>query len=219
MGLPLRFVVAGTGTGVGKTVVSALLVRGLTARYWKPVQAGLPEITGEPTDSQRVQQLTGCAAADVEPEAYRLRQPASPHWAAEQEGMVLDRERLWPPEGNDPLVVELAGGLLVPLGKHLLQIDVVGEWGLPVVLVAAAGLGTLNHTLLSLEALRKRRIPVLGLVLNGTPFADNAAVLQELGRTRLLGQLPPLSALETSTLDQAWRDSGLQHWWDGSPSF
>ena len=217
MGLPSRFVVAGTGTGVGKTVVSALLVRSLAARYWKPVQAGLPEVTGEPTDSQLVQQLSGCAAAAVEPEAYRLRQPASPHWAAAQEGMVLDRERLWPPEGDVPLVVELAGGLLVPLSTHLLQIDVLGEWGLPVVLVAHAGLGTLNHTLLSLEALRKRRIPVLGLVLNGTPFADNATLLPAVGRTRLLGQLPPLSPLEAGTLDQAWRDSGLQRWWDAPP--
>ena len=212
--LPRRFVVAGTGTGVGKTVVSALLVRGLAARYWKPVQAGLPEVTGEPTDSQLVQQLSGCAATAIEPEAYRLRQPASPHWAAEQQGIVLERERLWPPEGNDPLVVELAGGLLVPLSAHLLQVDVIGEWGLPVVLVAHAGLGTLNHTLLSLEALRKRRIPVLGLVLNGTPFADNATVLPHLGRTRLLGQLLSLDPPGPGTLDQEWQHGGWQRWWD-----
>ncbi|MYG63442.1 MAG: dethiobiotin synthase [Synechococcus sp. SB0669_bin_7] len=218
--LPRRLVVAGTDTGVGKTVVSALLVLGLAARYWKPIQAGLPPLSSEPSDSQRVQTLSGCPGSAILPEAYGLQHPASPHWAAEQEGIVLERQHLWPPEEEEhkALVVELAGGLMVPVTPHLLQIDVMGEWALPVVLVTRAGLGTINHTLLSLEALRRRRIPVLGLVLNGDGFADNATVLPRLGRTRLLGHVPRLHDVNPETLAQVWRSSGMASWWPATAS-
>ena len=215
MALSRRLVVAGTDTGVGKTVISALLVRGLGARYWKPIQAGLPPLSAEPSDSRRVQTLSSCPDSAIVPEAYGLQHPASPHWAAEQEGIVLERQRLWPPEEEEhkALVVELAGGLMVPVTPHLLQIDVMAEWALPVVLVARAGLGTINHTLLSLEALRRRRIPVLGLVLNGDGFADNATVLPRLGRTRLLGHVPRLHDVNPEALAQVWRSSGMAGWW------
>ena len=218
--LPRRLVVAGTDTGVGKTLVSALLVRALSARYWKPIQAGLPPLSPEPSDSRQVQALSGCPGSAIVPEAYGLQHPASPHWAARQEGIVPERRRLWPPEDEEDkaLVVELAGGLLVPITPHLLQIDVMGEWGLPVVLVARAGLGTINHTLLSLEALRRRRIPVLGLVLNGDGFADNATVLPRLGRTRLLGQVPRLRCLEAGALEPVWHSSGMASWWPATAS-
>ena len=225
--LPRRLVVAGTDTGVGKTLISAMLVQALAARYWKPIQAGLPPLSCEPSDSQQVQTLSGCPASAVVPEAYSLQHPASPHWAARQEGIVPERRRLWPPEDesedgdenrqNRALVVELAGGLMVPITPHLLQIDVVGEWGLPVVLVARAGLGTINHTLLSLEALRRRRIPVLGLVLSGDSFADNATVVPRLGRTRLLGHVPRLARVDPAALEQAWRSSGMASWWPSTP--
>ena len=218
--LPRRLVVAGTDTGVGKTVISALLVRGLAARYWKPIQAGLPPLSAEPSDSRRVQTLSGCPNSAILPEAYGLQHPASPHWAAEQEGIVLERQRLWPPEEEEhkALVVELAGGLMVPVTPHLLQIEVMGEWALPVVLVTRAGLGTINHTLLSLEALRRRRIPVLGLVLNGDGFADNATVLPRLGRTRLLGHVPRLRDVNPAALEQVWRSSGMASWWPATAS-
>ncbi|MYI88221.1 MAG: dethiobiotin synthase [Synechococcus sp. SB0672_bin_10] len=218
--MPRRLVVAGTDTGVGKTVISALLVRGLAARYWKPIQAGLPPLSAEPSDSRRVQTLSGCPNSAILPEAYGLQHPASPHWAAEQEGIVLERQRLWPPEEEEhkALVVELAGGLMVPVTPHLLQIEVMGEWALPVVLVTRAGLGTINHTLLSLEALRRRRIPVLGLVLNGDGFADNATVLPRLGRTRLLGHVPRLRDVNPAALEQVWRSSGMASWWPATAS-
>jgi len=220
MALPRRLVVAGTDTGVGKTVISALLVRGLGARYWKPIQAGLPPLSAQPSDSRRVQTLSGCPGSAILPEAYGLQHPASPHWAAEQEGIVLERQRLWPPEEEEhkALVVELAGGLMVPVTPHLLQIDVMGEWALPVVLVTRAGLGAINHTLLSLEALRRRRIPVLGLVLNGDGFADNATVLPRLGRTRLLGHVPRLHDVNPEALAQVWRSSGMASWWPATAS-
>jgi len=199
----MRLVVCGTDTDVGKTVVSALLVEGLGARYWKPVQSGLEG----GSDSERVQRLLELPAERLLPEAYRLSAPVSPHWAAERDGVVIDPERLALPEGEEPLVVECAGGLLVPLRRDWLQIDQILRWKLPVVLVARSGLGTLNHTLLSLEALRQRRIPVLGLVLNGPLHPDNPRTLTQLGGVPVLAELPPLEPLDREGLRRQWQQN------------
>ena len=196
----MRLVVCGTDTDVGKTVVSALLVEGLGARYWKPVQSGV-EGGG---DRDRVAALLDLPAERIVPEAYRLAAPVSPHWAAEREGVAIDPERLALPPADGPLVVECAGGLLVPLRRDWLQIEQIARWGLPVVLVARSGLGTLNHTLLSLEALRHRRIPVLGLVLNGEPHPDNPRTLAALGGVPVLAELPPGEPLDRAGLRRQW---------------
>ena len=201
----MRLVVCGTDTDVGKTVVSALLVQGLGATYWKPVQSGM-EGGG---DTGRVQQLLGLPPERVVPEAYRLTAPVSPHWAAERDGVSIDPARLALPAGEGPLVVETAGGLLVPLRRNWLQIEQIAVWGLPVLLVARSGLGTLNHTLLSLEALSRRSIPVLGLVLNGDPHPDNPRTLEALGGVPVLAELPPLDPLDREGLARQWQRSGL----------
>ena len=203
----MQLVVCGTDTDVGKTVVSALLVEGLGARYWKPVQSGLEE----GGDRGRVQALLDLPTERIVPEAYRLAAPVSPHWAAEREGLTLDPDKLALPAGKGPLVVETAGGLLVPLRRDWLQIEQIQRWGLPVVLVARSGLGTLNHTLLSLEALARRRIAVLGLVLNGDPHPDNPRTLMELGGVPVLLELPPLDPLDAVALAACWRGSRLAH--------
>jgi dethiobiotin synthetase len=207
----MRLVIAGTDTDVGKTVVSALVVQGLVARYWKPVQSGL----AEGSDSERVRQLLGLPAERILPEAYRLQAPVSPHWAAEQDGVEIDPAALALPEVDGPLVVECAGGLLVPLrrdsGPGALQIDQIVRWELPVLLVARSGLGTLNHTLLSLEALRHRDIPVLGVLLNGEPHANNQATLEQLGGVPMLGCLPPLPRLDGPALAEQWQHLDLSH--------
>lgn len=197
----MRLVVCGTDTDVGKTVVSALLVEGLGARYWKPVQCGL-EGGG---DRDRVQALLQLGEERIVPEVYRLAAPVSPHWAAEREGITIEPERLQLPSGDGPLVVETAGGLLVPLRRDGLQIEQLQRWGLPLLLVARSGLGTLNHTLLSLEATRRRGLNVLGLVLNGPPHPDNPRTLEELGGVPVLAQLPPLQPLNREALRQQWR--------------
>jgi dethiobiotin synthetase len=201
----MRLVVCGTDTDVGKTVVSALLVQGLGAQYWKPVQSGM-EGGG---DTGRVQQLLGLPPERVWPEAYRLTAPVSPHWSAERDGVSIDPARLALPAGDGPLVVETAGGLLVPLRRNWLQIEQIAVWGLPVLLVARSGLGTLNHTLLSLEALERRSIPVLGLVLNGDPHPDNPRTLEALGGVPVLAELPPLDPLDREGLARQWQRSGL----------
>ncbi len=200
--------VCGTDTDVGKTLVSAWLVQGLGAHYWKPVQSGL-EGGG---DRQMVERLLDLAPDRLLPEAYRLSEPLSPHWAAERDGVTIELERLALPAIEGPLVVETAGGLLVPLQRNWLQIQQLQRWGLPVLLVARSGLGTLNHTLLSLEALERRGIPVLGLVLNGPPHADNPRTLEQLGGVPVLAELPPLQLPTAAALAQQWQQQLARHW-------
>ena len=200
-----QIVVCGTDTDVGKTIVSAWLVQGLGASYWKPVQSGL-EGGG---DRGRVSDLLQLTNDRLLPETYAFQQPVSPHWAAELDEVTLDPEALTLPAIPGPLVVETAGGLMVPLTRSWLQIDQLRVWDRPVVLVARSGLGTLNHTLLSLEALRKRRIPILGLILNGPPHADNPATLEQFGGAPVLGHLPPLQPLTAEALEHEWELQNL----------
>ena len=170
MDTPSRIIVAGTDTNVGKTIVSSLLVNKLDAHYWKPVQCGDLDTGG---DSATVKKLSGIKANRIIPEAYRLKMPASPNQAAAAEGITIDKENLKLPDHEGALVVELAGGLMVPLRDDWLQIDQVKVWDLPVVLVARSGLGTLNHTLLSIEAMKNRNIKIATLILNGEKHKDN----------------------------------------------
>jgi dethiobiotin synthetase len=197
----MQLVVCGTDTDVGKTVVSAWLVQGLGASYWKPVQSGLDG----GGDSGRVQELLKLPPERLFGESYRLSQPVSPHWAAEQDGLTIDAERLALPSCQGPLVVETAGGLMVPLGRDWLQIDQLQRWNLPVLLVGRSGLGTLNHCLLSIEALRARGIHVLGLVLNGPPHPDNPRTLTAFSGVPVLAQLPPLSPPSAAALEHQWQ--------------
>jgi dethiobiotin synthetase len=195
-----RIVVAGTDTDIGKTVFSAALVQALDGYYWKPVQAGL---AGE-TDSETVPRLSGLPPSRILPEAYRLNTPASPHFAAERDGIEIDPERLRPQDHPTPLVIELAGGLDVPLTRHLLQIDLVADWKLPVVLCSSTRLGTINHSLLSIEALKRRAIPILGIAFIGEESADSERTISSFGRVRRLGLLPRIPDLTSSALRQAF---------------
>ena len=197
----MRFAVTGTDTGVGKTVFCAALAGALGANYWKPVQSGLE---GE-TDSETVRRLSGLSQDRILPEAYRLKLPASPHISAAREGVRIEASRLTIPRRPGPLVIEGAGGLMVPLAPDLLQIDVFASWGLPVILCAPTSLGTINHTLLSLEAMARRAIAVHGVVFTGEPGEEVESTIIALGKTRRLGRLPPLDPLNAGTLADAFR--------------
>lgn len=192
-----RLVVTGTDTGIGKTVVAAGLAQALRARYWKPVQAGLDE----GTDRDTVATLSG---QEVLPEAYRLVTPCSPHQAAAIDGVKIDPTRLALPEGDGPLVVEGAGGVLVPLREDLLYADLFARWGLPVVLAARTELGTINHSLLSLEALRARGVAIAGIAFVGDENAETERVICAIGQVRRLGRLPWLDPLNAETLRTAF---------------
>jgi dethiobiotin synthetase len=155
--------VTGIGTGVGKTIVSAILVEKLNADYWKPIQAG----DLEQSDTLMVKQLVTNPISYFYPEAYRLTQPYSPHKAAALDGIVIDPEKIVLPETDNQLIIEGAGGLMVPLNDSFLMIDLIKKLDAEVVLVSRNYLGSINHTLLSVEALKSRDIPLKAIVFNG----------------------------------------------------
>lgn len=194
---PRTFVVTGTDTDVGKTVFAAGLAAALGATYWKPVQAGLVDGTDRAT-------VTALGVARVLPEAYRLATPCSPHRAAEIDGVAIDPARLALPEVDGPLVVEGAGGALVPVTRDLLFADLFARWAAPVVVVARTGLGTISHSLLTIEALRARRVPVLGVAFVGDAVEDSEATIAAIGGVRRLGRLPRLDPLDATTLAAAF---------------
>jgi dethiobiotin synthetase len=212
--------VTGTDTGVGKTVFAAGLTKALDGVYWKPIQAGL----AHETDTEVVRRLSGLPVSRTLPEAWRLNTPASPHLAAALDGVTIDPATLSLPNVARPLIVEGAGGLLVPLDSRTLLIDVMARWRLPVVLCARTSLGTLNHTLLSLEALQRRAIRVLGIALIGDPHPDNERTLGAFGGAPILGRLPWVNPLTSATLEEAFRAAFSADSWridcaDSSPLY
>ena len=200
-----RIIICGTDTDVGKTIVSSFFVQGLKGIYWKPIQSG----TEEGTDTKTV-----CKLLDLEPnrhltERYKFKAPVSPHWAAEKESRFIEPTSLNLPELDKIIIIETAGGLMVPLNRNWLQIDQLKVWGAPITLVARTGLGTLNHTLLSLEALKNRNLDVLGIVLNGPPHNDNPKTLEQFGNTKILAILPTFKTVTSEALSQEWKKQEL----------
>src|ERR1700736_2661327 len=191
-----RIIVTGTDTGVGKTVFAAALAGTLGATYWKPIQAGLLE----ETDRQAVLRLSGLSEERLLPEAYRLKTPASPHLAAAIDGITIDPESLVLPNTDGSLVVEGAGGLLVPLTGEVAYIAVMERWRAPVVLCARTTLGTINHSLLSIEALRARSITIAGIAFIGDENRESEQIIAKLGQVRHLGRLPHLEPLTGASL-------------------
>ena len=196
-----RIAVTGTDTEIGKTVFAAGLADMLRACYWKPIQSGLE---GE-TDSQAVARLAGLSSDRILPERYRLKTPVSPHHAADIDGISIDTPTLDPPDsGARRLVIEGAGGLMVPLDRSTLFIDVFARWRIPLVLCARTSLGTINHSLLSIEALRHRGIRLLGVAFIGESNPESERVICEIGAAKRLGRLPRLAPLTQTTLREAF---------------
>ncbi|RAZ83073.1 ATP-dependent dethiobiotin synthetase BioD [Mesorhizobium hawassense] len=200
--MTVQIVITGTDTGIGKTVFAAGLTALLDGIYWKPVQSG----TASETDSEIVSLLAGLSADRVLPEAWRLTEPLSPHRAAELDGVEIDALALALPPTERPLIVEGAGGLMVPLNRHTLYIDVFARWNAPVILCARTALGTINHTLLSIEALRARSIPLLGVVFIGDLVVDTQKTIVQMGKVRVLGRLPFLRSLTPGTLSASMQE-------------
>ena len=193
-------VVTATGTDIGKTVFAAALTAALDGCYWKPVQAGLDD----GSDLERVGKLSGLANDRLLSEAYRLTTPCSPHRAAEIDGVTIDTDSLAPPACDRPLVIEGAGGVLVPLTRQVTFADLIARWRLPAVLVAATSLGTISHSLAAIEALRARGAVIRGIAFVGDAVEDSEATIVEMSRVKRLGRLPMLSPLDATTLAAAF---------------
>ncbi|MCG8561288.1 MAG: dethiobiotin synthase [Hyphomicrobiales bacterium] len=193
----MRFFVTGTDTEIGKTVVSAWLMLHLGAAYWKPVQSGLED----ETDAEAVKRLSGAGDERIHPSAYMLPEPLSPHESARRAGVEIEMDRFALPPGDGPLIVEGAGGLLVPLNEGALMIDLIARLGLPAILACRSTLGTINHTLLSIEALRARGLPLVGAVLVGPPTPHNRAAIEDYGQVRVIAEIPPLAPLDRQALE------------------
>ncbi|WP_225894748.1 dethiobiotin synthase [Leptolyngbya sp. O-77] len=199
---PEKFFITGTDTNVGKTVVSALLTLGLNASYWKPIQSGLDPIS----DTDYVRKVTGLDDSHFLPERFTLTQPLSPHAAAEIDGVQIHLSDFQLPSQlpYKPLIIEGAGGLMVPLNEEDFVIDLIRQFQLPVCLVTRSTLGTINHTLLSLSQLRRMEIPILGVIVNGPKNEGNRAAIAHYGNVPILAELEPLAEVNPATLKQVF---------------
>ena len=202
----LKFIICGTDTDVGKTLISSFFVRGLQSFYWKPIQSG----TETGTDSETILSLSGIKKEKILKEAYIFNNPVSPHWAAELDEKTIDINSLGLPSIDGSLIIETAGGLMVPITRNFLQIDLIKRWDLPVILVCRSSLGTLNHTLLSIEALKKRNIKILGLVINGEKHLDNPKTLHEFSKLTIIAEFPRLINLDKNNLDRLWKELNIE---------
>jgi dethiobiotin synthetase len=196
--MPERFFVTGTDTNVGKTVVSALLCAALNAFYWKPIQTG----TIDDWDRVTVMKLALLPKERTIPEAYDFAPPVSPHLAAQKAGVRIDLRKIRMPiiDAQENLIAEGAGGALVPINNKELMTDLMRHLKLPVILVARTALGTINHTLLSLAALRGARLKVHGVVMVGKPNLENRRAIEHYGDAQVLGVVPPLKQLNRAAL-------------------
>lgn len=201
--IPPRFFVTGTDTNVGKTLVSAILAAGLNAAYWKPVQSG----TDEMTDSAWIRCVTGLPEGFFLPETYLLKQPLSPHASAARDGVQIRLAAFDMPdhEKYPRLIVEGAGGVMVPLNENQFMVDLMKYLDLPVLVVARNTLGTINHTLLTLEILRQNRLEILGVVLNGPPNPVNKNAIQTYGHVPVMAEVDVLPQLNFQTVSNAYR--------------
>jgi dethiobiotin synthetase len=197
-----RFFVTGTDTGVGKTVVSALLCAALDAIYWKPIQTG----SREGTDRNTVMRLAQLPRNQTLPESYIFSPPVSPHLAARMAGRRIELRKIKAPEipASENLIAEGAGGALVPISRTRLMTDLMRRCGFPVLLVSRTSLGTINHTLLSIAALRAARLEIRGVILVGKANLENRKAIEHYGDISVIGWLPFLKRIDRRALLTAY---------------
>ena len=198
-------VVAGIGTDVGKTVASAVLCEALGADYWKPIASGSED---GPVDHEVLGTLIEPRSDRIHPPQYLFKRSLSPHIAARLEGAAIDLAMLQPPKTERPLVIELAGGVAVPITDTLTNLDLAAKLRLPVVVVSRHYLGSINHTLLTVEALKNRSIPVAGVVFNGEELPDTERIITVMAGVPNLGRIPHLEVMSRETISSLARELG-----------
>lgn len=204
--------VTGTDTNIGKTIVSAALTGAFkeseSVCYWKPIQTGI-EIDD---DTRTVRRLAECGDDEIFDKGFRLERPLSPHLSARLANTEITIEKILdflPKETAEKFwIVEGAGGIFVPLNETESMIDLIKALDLPVVIVARSGLGTINHTLLTVEALRNRGLKILGVVMNGEPNAENRKAIEHFGQVKVLAEMPRFEQMTTENLSN-WSKENL----------
>lgn len=191
------YFVTGIGTGIGKTLISSILTEKLQADYWKPIQAG--DLIQ--SDSLTVENLISNKNTHIHPEVYRLNTAASPHVAAQIDGIEISTKEINIPKTNNPnLIIEGAGGLMVPLNKHTLIVDLIQKLNIPVILISENYLGSINHTLLSIDLLKQKNIPIKGIIFNGTENIESQNYILNYSKIDFLGIIPKLSIINKATV-------------------
>lgn len=194
------YFITGIGTGIGKTIVSAILTQKLKADYWKPIQSGDLEIS----DSLFVRHLVSSDIV-IHPESYRLSQPLSPHLSARLDGINIELGSIKKPETGNNLVIEGAGGLMVPLNDSQLILDLIKSLDPKVIVVSQNYLGSINHTLLTLEVLKANKITIQGLIFNGTENIESEQYIAKYSQVKVLGRIPKMSIIDHETIQEAGR--------------
>ena len=182
----MKYIIAGIGTEIGKTFISSILTESLQADYWKPIQSGALDFT----DTDTVRNLISNDKSVFYPETYRLNQPISPHAAAAIDGVEIKISKFELPQTNNHLIVELAGGIMVPLNDQETNLDLIQKLSIPVILVSKNYLGSINHTLLSAEVLKMNNIEVRGLIFNGEQNKYSEDFILNYTKLECLGRVP-----------------------------
>jgi dethiobiotin synthetase len=189
-------IIAGIHTGIGKTLCSAILCEALGMEYWKPIQAG----DLDNSDSIFIKTHVSNPLCTIHPEAYRLQVAASPHFAADTEGVVIERKKIILPKSKHKILVETAGGIMSPLAKNYLNIDLIKQLKLPVIIVSENYLGSINHTLMTVKLLQNAKIPILGIVFNGDKVESTVDFILEHTQLPSLFSIPRFNTLNHATI-------------------
>lgn len=181
----MKYIIAGIGTEIGKTFISSILTEALQADYWKPIQSGALDFT----DTDMVRSLISNSKTVFHPETYRLHQPMSPHAAAAIDGVEIELSKFQLPQTDNHLIIELAGGLMVPLNNNETNLDLIKRLAIPVILISKNYLGSINHTLLSIEILKMNNVPIKGLIFNGEPNESSEDFILNYTKIDFLGRI------------------------------
>jgi dethiobiotin synthetase len=201
------FFITGIGTDVGKTIASAILTEAWQADYWKPIQAG----NVESSDPMIITNLISNQVSEIHPSSYSFEMPASPHFAAEKEGREISIAQIKIPVTKNTLIIEGAGGVMVPLNQQELVIDLIAQLNVPVILIIKNYLGAINHSLLSIEALKNRKINIAGIIYNGGNRSENISFIESHTGIKTLGIISDLEILNRETIaKEAAKFTGLK---------
>ena len=193
---PRPVFITGIGTGIGKTITSAIIVEKLQADYWKPIQSG----DLDNSDTLAVQVLISNTTTVFHPEAYRLTQPYSPHKSAKLDGIVIDPAKIITPHTDNQLIIEGAGGLMVPLSDTFFIVDLIKQLDAEVILVSKNYLGSINHTLMSIELLKSKGIALKGIIFNGDIDPDSEEVISKYCGSKILGHIPHVDSIDKEVI-------------------